>query len=235
VTFFAKIKNIISTIKMTEHNDKFSSPPKINAFYQKVYETHFPKGQKQIDKQAKKIIDILNNKPDFETAKSIVVKGKCIMSFNNCHLYDYIKKHFGENLDQKEIESIISFLMFDKVDEFTIGMVKAGFNTDEVGYDADEIPDSTGDFGKCETNPVPTKGIMGSREYLERLRNVKGDKIKWKKITALKPLKDKAGHPIDVYEIFTQDNEMSDLLFFAPYNKRISNKAPYGYTLEDHE
>jgi hypothetical protein len=54
------------------------------------------------------------------------------------------------------------------------GMVLATMEMTEIlnrdGCEEDEIPGAEGEFGLCDTNPVPIFGIFASKIYLARLR-----------------------------------------------------------------
>ena len=103
---------------------------------------------------------------------------------------------------------------------------------DEVcqrGIDADEMPDGQGLFGYEPTNPIPTRTIFGSVAYLARLCDKAGGKVEYHRSGSISP--DNIDYPVDVYLIKTIDAKFE--LFFSPYQKRNSAKAPKGLRLAE--
>ena len=97
------------------------------------------------------------------------------------------------------------------------------------GVDADELPNGSGEFGLVRTNPIPCKTIFGSESYLGRLRSPDGAKVKYERSGSTTSFV--SPNPIDVYEVTHPNGEKLAVLFFSPYQKRISNKAPRGFML----
>lgn len=93
---------------------------------------------------------------------------------------------------------------------------------DEV--DADEIPNSQGEFGTTLTNPIPCNTIMGSMAYLESLRAPDGSKILYKRIGSFtSPI---ITSPVDGYRITHANGKELTTLYLSPYQKRNSEKSP---------
>ena len=98
---------------------------------------------------------------------------------------------------------------------------------DEV--DADEIPNSQGEFGTTLTNPIPSDTIMGSMIYLESLRTLDGSKISSERIGSFTSPVTKS--PVDGYKITHANGKEITMLYFSPYQKRNSKKAPREFIL----
>jgi hypothetical protein len=92
----------------------------------------------------------------------------------------------------------------------------------------DEIPEGTGRFGLDSTNPIPVYGIAASTIYLSWLYLSNGNKITWKREGAV--MAKNIQKPVDVYEIFDQQQQPVGKLYISPYHKKISNKVPEGFT-----
>jgi hypothetical protein len=103
------------------------------------------------------------------------------------------------------------------------------FGSDDQGYDADILPFGLGEFGLEATNPVPVRGIGGSRIYLARLRSLDGKPITTKRLRSLKVVD--ANTLVDEYEASDQHNRVLCKLYICPYHQRVSRKAPNGFIL----
>ncbi len=97
------------------------------------------------------------------------------------------------------------------------------------GIDADQFPNGVGDFGYSVDNPVPTHTILGSHVYLDRLR-WKGLQVTSDRIGSFGS--DSIAHPIDGYRIKLADNTQVAVLYLSPYQRRNSERAPAGFSLD---
>lgn len=97
------------------------------------------------------------------------------------------------------------------------------------GVDTDDIPKGYGPYGLCKTNPVPTRGIPGSNEYLSRLRTKDGRSIESSRIGST-TAEDVTSGAIDMYAI-SRGGLSLGTVYLCPYHKRNSGKAPEGYRL----
>ena len=97
------------------------------------------------------------------------------------------------------------------------------------GVDTDDIPKGYGPYGLCKTNPVPTRGIPGSNEYLSRLRTKDGRSIENSRIGSTSA-EDVTSGAIDMYSI-TSEGVSLGTVYLCPYHKRNSGKAPEGFRL----
>jgi TPR repeat protein len=149
---------------------------------------------------------------------------------------DAIKDSQGK-LNYFEAVAVVSYALFGReesslVNFETLKTYLAGlFGSDEQGYDADVIPFAIGEFGLEPTNPVPVRGIGGSRAYLDKLRLAGGQPVASKRIRALKVAD--ANIMVDEYEIFDGQNRLVCKLYICPYHQRVSCKAPRGFTIQN--
>ena len=97
------------------------------------------------------------------------------------------------------------------------------------GVDADELPNSEGEFGMTPSSPIPCKTVYGSASYLARLRTNDGIKVVYERSGSLESTV--SPMPIDEYEISHPNGQKLATIFISPYQKRISNKAPKGFQL----
>ena len=99
------------------------------------------------------------------------------------------------------------------------------------GVDTDDIPKGYGPYGLCKTNPVPTRGIPGSNEYLSRLRTKDGRSVESSRIGSTSAGEVTSG-AIDMYSISSGGGGVSlGTVYLCPYHKRHSGKAPEGFRL----
>ena len=99
----------------------------------------------------------------------------------------------------------------------------------EHGCDSDEIPGGTGEFGWEPSNPIPTRAVLGSTSYLNRLRSLNGESISYERVGSFDSLVSEM--PVDGYEIIGRDGEILGVLYLSPYHQRNSEKAPTGLNL----
>lgn len=105
------------------------------------------------------------------------------------------------------------------------------FGAGLIGTDSNEIPEGIGIFGFEPSNPIPTKGIAGSKEYLNNLRTSSGHKLTWERWGSLQPKN--IADPVDGYIVVDETTgEELRMIFLCPYHKRNSAKAPDGFYLE---
>ena len=85
----------------------------------------------------------------------------------------------------------------------------------------DELPDASGEFGKCLENPIPVNGPIGEVIYLSNIVTDAGERIFAHRLSS------KDG--IDIFETVSFDGTSWDILFFYFYYPRKSKKIPNGY------
>lgn len=97
------------------------------------------------------------------------------------------------------------------------------------GVDTDEIPNGYGPFGLSKTNPIPTRGVPGSNEYIARLRTKDGRSVESSRLGSTSA-KDVTSGMIDMYNVSSGGVSLGTV-YLCPYHKRNSEKAPEGFRL----
>lgn len=87
----------------------------------------------------------------------------------------------------------------------------------EAGPATDEIPGSSGEFGRDPRNPVPVNGPIGQALYPSLTMNP-GQFVFAHRLGSL--------GKVDVFETVTSDGSHWDLLYLSLYHPRKSRKAP---------
>ena len=98
------------------------------------------------------------------------------------------------------------------------------------GCDTDILPNAKGEFGYCNDNPIPTKGITGIYDYLSRLRDFNDNEIRYERLGS--GFSSVSEHPIDIYKIFNSNGTIKTL-YFSGYHQVTSKKAPANFKLYD--
>lgn len=89
-------------------------------------------------------------------------------------------------------------------------------------YGYSRILGAYGEYGYSTSNPIPVRGVSASYNYLESLRDYKGNKIKYNRIgTFSSPITDEI---IDGYDIFSISGNKIGTIYICPY---VDNDAPY--------
>jgi tetratricopeptide (TPR) repeat protein len=200
--------------------------------FKMVRKNHFPGGNKQINEKSKEIVRITNDKLTLNEAKSLLLKSTMILVLNSTRVLGFIKKEFGDKLEDEEIRLVVEYIICGSSNEKTKEFIDAGFGTDNMGYDDDELPIGFGEFGRCMTNPIPVRGIASNEVYLRKLVTKDNKKIKWERIGSQISEVKGIDKPIDIYEVFTEDRKESEILYIFPYNRKTSNKAPEGFKID---
>jgi hypothetical protein len=98
----------------------------------------------------------------------------------------------------------------------------------EGSVDADELPNGIGPFGLVNTNPIPTRNVNGSNDYLSRLRTIRGSRLESHRVGSTSAEEITSGM-IDMYVVSADGKEVT--LYICPYHQRTSGKAPDGFIL----
>lgn len=88
------------------------------------------------------------------------------------------------------------------------------------GLDCDVLPDVTGDFGRCITNPIPVNGPIGEIKYINRLKTNDGGLI-FHRLGSIEE--------IDIFEIVSVGGKIWDILYLDMNHPRRSIITPSGY------
>lgn len=99
--------------------------------------------------------------------------------------------------------------------------------------DADGLPNAFGAFGLSVANPIPTRSILESRKYLERLRSADGARVTYERIGSV--TSEISEWPIDVYRVTCTKGLELGTLYFSPYHRRTSARVPRGFGLFDRQ
>ncbi|RLD51189.1 MAG: hypothetical protein DRI94_06690 [Bacteroidetes bacterium] len=142
----------------------------------------------------------------------------------------YLKKYSDVINDYKKIKysNLIDFesdkaMMFLKED-----FAKLLVSGNKQATSLEEIPEGIGEFGLTATNPVPVKGLVNDRIYLNKLRTVEGKKVEYIRLSSTKT--QNIEMPVDIYKI-SVDGSYLTKIYISPYHKKTSTKAPKGFNL----
>lgn len=210
---------------------------------QKIFNRVFPDGREQVNKELNDVKDILDSKYPADqiismylhmttsfflfkdkseeriVSSSFIKTGGKIKKDDLVRVYNYIGDKFARQ--SLNLLGVDELFMSDNISD--------GMFSGHGGCDTDEIPGSYGKFGHSLTNPVPTKGIIGSNSYLGRLRLPSGEDIQWKRVGSRtsQNIKD----VIDEYELLDKSESRIGIIFICPYHQRNSEKSPTGFIL----
>lgn len=192
---------------------------------------------------------------------AMAVEHHVLKSKDDHHLHDLLqdigKKRTGlwNNILERVVVPVLAILVtligwpvvvYIKLKERLTRLKKAGSSNDtflesvaafhasmsENGYDLDELPEATGEFGHDADNPIPTLGITGSHVYLKHLFWDDGTRVAYNRTCSVASMATET--PVDCYKISHPNDDQSATLYLSPYQKRNSLKAPKGFTLSDH-
>ena len=91
----------------------------------------------------------------------------------------------------------------------------------------DVILEGIGEFGLEKTNPIPTFGIPEKETYLQSLRSLNGETLRYRRTGSIEI--ESINQPIDEYEIFNHQGETIAFLYLSAYHWKTSLKAPIGF------
>lgn len=98
--------------------------------------------------------------------------------------------------------------------------------------DCDQLPTGHGEFGLSVTNPIPTKGVAGSNEYLSSLRTLAGKPVQYRRIGSVRAPEHVTTAIIDKYQVMDGRNNLCQL-YLCPYHLANSKKIPEGFGKAD--
>ncbi len=126
-------------------------------------------------------------------------------------MFNFLKKKFKDtSLEEQKKE----------IEKFPVEMAQLALN----GLNCDVLPDATGDFGRCLTNPIPVNGPIGEIIYINRLRTSDGGLIFHRLGSSLN---------IDIYEVVSLNGKIWDILYLDMYHPRRSTIHPSGYEFSE--
>jgi hypothetical protein len=124
------------------------------------------------------------------------------------------KNHFNELLNDPHIR---------KINPLFHAMLQLSAD----GTEADEIPESVGEFGLTPTNPIPTVNVFGNRAYLDRLGTSDGRVVYHARRGSVVPEGSK--RPVDIYDLTDQQGNYVGAIYICPYHRKNSEKTPAGF------
>lgn len=131
-------------------------------------------------------------------------------------LFDFFRKNKKDERDVAELlKAVIEYQVESRKD----------------GVDTDDIPTAYGPFGLCKTNPIPTRGVSGSNEYLSQLFTADGRSIVSYRLGSTSA-KDVTSGMIDMYAISAGASTLGTI-YLCPYHKKNSAKAPDGFRFRE--
>jgi tetratricopeptide (TPR) repeat protein len=135
-------------------------------------------------------------------------------------------------MDKQDVEYLYTFALSNHPKLAPLLTIQSVMdNLSHEGCETDTMPGGIGLFGYSQDNPIPTKGVAGSYEYLDHLRDCNGNKISYKRLgTTGSNVSDS---PIDVYEITSPTISQPINLFVSAYQKRNSQLSPSDFILVD--
>ena len=217
-------------------NNQGGNKNELTSSLEKMNKEIFPNGQLDIDKGTKKLLKILNDNIDKNTAQNIFVKSSSICYITSMkgtfskerlkqHLAPYALDYFNDDTLGEFYDFIISKNERASLIEITREFSKS---SNPKGTDKDVMPEGYGEFGLEITNPIPTSSIPDSYFYLNSLRTQNGSEITFNRIGSMGA--PNISQTIDAYTISANGKELATI-YICPYNKKTSTKAPKGFIL----
>ena len=107
---------------------------------------------------------------------------------------------------------------------------------DAMKANADSQPDNEGDddFGLVPEKPIFTfalKSVDGEKEYLDKLRTVGGEKIRYTRRGSTSAVG--INGMIDIYDTFLPSGQPYKTIYINMYGAKASNSAPKGFTFAE--
>lgn len=224
-----------------------------------IFDKVFPEGKQQLEREVCQLEEILNKKysradvqkaymyvscmyyiSEDKSQNSIVrsllrSSNKNIQSEDANTLYTFVfmkvVKHETEMLkrqtrvSQQTINRLSDFLARQEQSQSDIQTRMDGIDF----FSSDEFPDIDEDFGYSISSPIMANGILASHGYLNRLRTLDNQPIKWNRTGSIN---DKYfTKPVDIYQITNLSGKEICTLYLYMYVKIISERAPKGFKL----
>jgi len=202
----------------------------------------FPGGKAEIKSQVQDLISLLNNAYPTDTIEGTLKYMTTLFAISQDKseeriVFNGALKRPDNKFTSDDLIAIYQYVIkqhllktFGKCDEEIFNYFYASIGNFKGGSKTDVIPNSYGEYGLCETNPIPVKGIPASEIYLRQLRLENGEKIQWQRIGSIGAENIKGS--IDMYRIKTLSGEDICVIYISPYQSIISQKAPKGFIIE---
>ena len=141
---------------------------------------------------------------------------------NNFSMVNQMKNYVGVLVVQAVIGLLIG-LIFKKADPNAILKLEDINDTEN-----NQIIGAKGKYGFDITNPIPTKSILHSYDWLKNLTTDNDVEVTYKRIYSSSSPNIK--NSIDVYELFADEIKIATM-YVSPYTNINSTKAPQGFKL----
>ena len=206
----------------------------------------FPRGEKDIERDCVRIDALTNGKIHHSKLRGFVTGCKTIAYINES--YDdegFANSNIARSdglISKDEALDVYAYLegeskYYDNMNRMFGEMGTDGDDDNEIfgnmpwifseGVSTTEIPGGYGDYGLCETNPIPTISVTCSNRYLAKLR-YKGNSVVANRLGSTSS--DVTPGSIDIYELSVSGRDIGTI-YICPYHKRNSHKPPNGFTL----
>jgi hypothetical protein len=218
----------------------------IEARNRRVEEFCFPNGDKDVARDVSRILEICGNR--LSSAKLIeFTKGakavSGVASINQERAISLLRVNYGNALSDAELNAAYVYLAGEALynDNWTRFVTSSGpkqtrsqlekqWADNRVkfsrGTQTDTISGGFGEYGICETNPIPTISSNGSDEYISKLRfNRKPVSVK-RRSSIFSSVSDE---PVDAYLLTTDGNDIP-IIYVSPYHRKNSQTAPKGFS-----
>ena len=212
----------------------------LNSFLERIYKESFPGGKEEELAQIKELSALLPGHSRDQVGRVLRYTSSLFVTSQDTSVdrivHNGIMRKPDNPFSKSEAETIYNFVLkkrlahnlggepADDVLDSLSSVLEYAAKMGEDGCDLDEIPEGTGEFGLCASNPVPVKGVPASYKYLESLKHITGVKFTYDRrgSTGAPNIK----NPIDIYTVKSPDGKELATIYISPYHKRISRKAP---------
>lgn len=214
----------------------------LDAYLSEMRQKMFPGGNEEIQRQVNEVCRLLNNRYDKSVVSSGLLYMSSLMFTSQDKSADRIVKRGallrpGNILTEQDAMTIYKYVVRKQLEKIMPQYDERMFNefyksigNMEGGSTTDVIPGAYGEYGLCETNPIPVRGIPNNETYLRKLSLISGEEITWRRLGSTSA--PNISGPIDIYEITTKNGvEICDI-YISPYQNTISNKAPRGFIIK---
>lgn len=203
----------------------------------KAYIAMFPKGVADHDRQLDELCKHFGNKYERQVLDSnliFILTGYLITgdSKTKDNTISKVLTRPNNKLTKADADYIYNFALQNhpKLAQLLIAQEAMDILSSD-GCTTDTIPGGIGRFGYSHDNPIPTNGVNGSYDYLEHLRDSKGNKIAYKRLGST--FSNVSDNPVDVYVITSPIITFPIKLCISAYQKRNSTLSPSDFVLVD--
>lgn len=220
---------------------KSKQKKEIKSIQDKIFAQAFPGGHDQANIDINELRNLLVNKYSREQVSVLYYHVTFLFVISQDKTKERILKStqikMGKQITEEDILTVYEYAKnkilsryLGIVDKDIVEDISNGIFGGNEGCSSDKIPGGYGEYGLSPTNPVPTKGTMGSSLYLERLRmsEINGE-IQWRRTGVYSV--DNIENMIDEYKTFDSSGRCLATVYISPYHKKNSDKAPKNFDL----